>query len=419
MTNIFLKCDNTDAAFSIGRRGENAVTQVTFDFSRWAGEFGAGVVTLLVRRSQDNSAYPVSVEIEGNTAIWLVSNTDTQFAGSGRAEFTYTVNDQVVKSAVYKALVLPDIGEPSATPPDPYETWLDTLVNLGAEVEGYAQEAESAAEDAVAAAGAASELVEHYPFIGDDDFWYAWDADLGGFVSTGVSATGEPGQNGTDGAMVWRSSVGPSYTQGVGYQYSRSNLKPNIGSVKQNDLIFDMSSCRIWVVGFGMGTGIPVTLVGGFKGDDGTDGTDGEDGYSPTVTVTEITGGHRVTITDVDHPSGQSFDVMDGEDGVDGTNGTNGTDGADGYSPTISVSTITGGHRLTITDKNGMRTVDVMDGTNGTNGTDGTNGTTFTPAVSSAGVISWTNDGGKTNPASVDLVAAVLAALPTWTGGSY
>jgi hypothetical protein len=55
----------------------------------------------------------------------------------------------------------------------------------------------------------------------------------------------------------------------------------------------------------------------------------------------------------------------------------------------------------------------------GANGTNGTNGATFTPSVSSAGVLSWTNDGGKTNPPSVDLVAAVLAALPTWTGGAY
>ena len=33
---------------------------------------------------------------------------------------------------------------------------------------------------------------------------------------------------------------------------------------------------------------------------------------SPTVTVTEITDGHRLTITDKDHPGGQTFDIMDG-----------------------------------------------------------------------------------------------------------
>jgi hypothetical protein len=37
-------------------------------------------------------------------------------------------------------------------------------------------------------------------------------------------------------------------------------------------------------------------------------------------------------------------------------------DGADGFSPTISVSPITGGHRITITDKNGTKYVDVEDG---------------------------------------------------------
>ena len=39
----------------------------------------------------------------------------------------------------------------------------------------------------------------------------------------------------------------------------------------------------------------------------------GEDGYSPEVTIEDITHGHRVTITDEDHPTGQSFNVMDGD----------------------------------------------------------------------------------------------------------
>lgn len=50
----------------------------------------------------------------------------------------------------------------------------------------------------------------------------------------------------------------------------------------------------------------------GEDGPQGPQGADGADGVSPTITITTITGGHRVTITDADHPSGQSFDVMDG-----------------------------------------------------------------------------------------------------------
>lgn len=51
---------------------------------------------------------------------------------------------------------------------------------------------------------------------------------------------------------------------------------------------------------------------GEFDGPQGPTGPAGDDGVSPAVTITTITRGHRVTITDAEHPSGQSFDVMDG-----------------------------------------------------------------------------------------------------------
>ena len=58
----------------------------------------------------------------------------------------------------------------------------------------------------------------------------------------------------------------------------------------------------------------------GDKGDAGPSGADGPagpagtDGVSPTVAVAAVPGGHRVTITDQNHPDGQTFDVMDGTD---------------------------------------------------------------------------------------------------------
>ena len=104
------------------------------------------------------------------------------------------------------------------------------------------------------------------------------------------------------------------------------------------------------------------------------------DKHLPTASVTEITGGHKVTITDVEHS--ESFLVMDGDDGyspeiglVSAPNGTKVNistktgsksfvvyDGDDGYSPEISVTEIEGGHRISITDKTKTSTVDVMDG---------------------------------------------------------
>ena len=57
----------------------------------------------------------------------------------------------------------------------------------------------------------------------------------------------------------------------------------------------------------------------GEKGGTGADGQPGKDGTSPTVTVTEITGGHRVSIIDANGT--KTFDVMDGVDGEDGADG--------------------------------------------------------------------------------------------------
>lgn len=91
----------------------------------------------------------------------------------------------------------------------------------------------------------------------------------------------------------------------------------------------------------------------------------GKNGVSPTVTVTNISGGHRVTITDA--TSTHTFDVMDGEQGEQGENGV---------SPDVSVREIVGGHIVTITDATGSESFTVMNGQDGGQGEQGPAGTT-------------------------------------------
>lgn len=140
------------SAITLGRRGENEVTQVVVDFSSWVEEFGAGVITLLAMRSRDSSAYPIVLTLDGSTATWDVTSTDTAFKGSGRAEFIYTVGEQIAKSVVFNTVVMQDIGEPSETPPDPYEDWLERLTELGAETQANAEAAQQSAENAAQSA---------------------------------------------------------------------------------------------------------------------------------------------------------------------------------------------------------------------------------------------------------------------------
>lgn len=131
------------------------------------------------------------------------------------------------------------------------------------------------------------------------------------------------------------------------------------------------------------GTTVTVTLTDdttqqffvqrGPQGISGQDGSDGSDGVSPEVTIENITDGHRVTITDAEHPSGQSFDVMNGSNGQDGS------DGSDGVSPVVTVTSITGGNRVTITDAEhpSGQSFDVMNGQAGSDGSDGADGGVF------------------------------------------
>lgn len=110
-------------------------------------------------------------------------------------------------------------------------------------------------------------------------------------------------------------------------------------------------------------------------GQTGSTGPAGSDGVSPAVSVTEITGGHRVTITDA--TGTKTVDVMDGAPGAagqDGQDGAPGQDGQDGVSPTVSVTSITGGYRITVTDADGVHTADVMDGQDGAAGIPGQDG---------------------------------------------
>ena len=73
---------------------------------------------------------------------------------------------------------------------------------------------------------------------------------------------------------------------------------------------------------------------------------------------------------------------FDGKDGKDGKNGVDGKNGQDGYTP--------------------VKGVDYFDGEKGTDGYTPQKGTDYYTAADKA-----------------EMVSTVLAALPTWTGGSY
>ena len=104
-----------------------------------------------------------------------------------------------------------------------------------------------------------------------------------------------------------------------------------------------------------------------------------------------------------------------GPQGPQGEQGPKGEDGADGVSITSVKQTTTssadgGTNVITVTLSNGTTsTFNVKNGSKGSTGSKGdtgaagANGVTFTPSVDSAGNLSWTNNGGLTNPSTVNI----------------
>lgn len=76
----------------------------------------------------------------------------------------------------------------------------------------------------------------------------------------------------------------------------------------------------------------------GKDGADGADGIDGDDGISPVVTVADVAGGHRVTITDA--MGSHVFDVRDGERGPAGEQGPTGRQGPPGSDASVTSDSI-------------------------------------------------------------------------------
>ena len=229
----------------------------------------------------------------------------------------------------------------------------DPSADIGAQIVEQARDAAKKAEDA---AEQAEEAIGYMPKIVDGT-WWVYDAETETWADTGIQAEGFCIVDYVPSVDDLPTSAPPGAGYGVGteppfsiYFYTESDGWVNNGTLQGPAGV----SPTVAVTDITGGHRVTITDAAGsssFDVMDGTDGSPGTPGVSPTVTVTDITGGHRVTITDA---AGSSiFDVMDG------------ADGSPGVSPTVTVTDITGGHRVTITDATGSQSFDVMDGAGG------------------------------------------------------
>ena len=230
---------------------------------------------------------------EASTSATNAGNSATSASGSATSAST-----NALKSEGYA------VGKQNGTDvtsESPY--YENNAKHYAEEASSSASSAASSANDAASSARDAAAWSANPPYIGANGNWYVYDVQTSAYVDSGIDA---------------------SITVTVG---STSTLSPGSSATVTNS-----GTSTDPILNFGIPQGIA--------------------GTSPEVTITSITDGHTVTITDAEHPTGQSFDVM------------NGTDGTDGISPEVEITNITGGHRVTFTDADHPtgQSFDVMDG---------------------------------------------------------
>ncbi len=144
-----------DYSLQLGRRGENGVCALVFDFADWVAELGPGIAQIVARRAREETAYPVNSEQQGSTVRWIVSATDTACPGYGEAQLIYRVGGQVAKTRTYKTYTADSVTWPEDVP-GPEQNFLDQMLKAGAEVKAgalAAKESERRAAQSAAQSG--------------------------------------------------------------------------------------------------------------------------------------------------------------------------------------------------------------------------------------------------------------------------
>lgn len=297
----------------LGKQGENEALKIIFDVSRLIAEYGEGVAVVTHMRSKDTAPYVKVTERDGVNVTWNVNDTDTLFEGSGKANLMWNVNGVTVKTIDFDTYVFPSISG-IVTVPDALESWYNEMIEY---INSVAVD-DSKIEDIVL------EYLAEHP------------------IDAPVTSV-----NSKIGAVILTST--------------------DVGALSESELDSAINTALAQAVASGDFKGEK-----GDKGDKGDQGIQGIQGIQGEKGDTGATGAQ-------------------GEQGLKGDKGDTGASGSDGVSPTVSMTSVSGGTELTITDVNGSHTTTILNGTNGTNGANGQDGQDLVhqgETVSSYGTVS-------------------------------
>lgn len=285
--------------------GEENALRVAFDLQEFEAHWPGGVPALLVRRpisSMDAAAYPVPLSVDGRTAFWTVSASDTECSGYGKAQLQWRVGGTLAKSCVYDTVCAPSLLAGDAPPDAPSKAWFEAIQG---QIGDLSKLTTKAKENLVAAINEAARTGGGSGGAGPIDMRVA-----NGYI-----------QYSNDGGETWENLItvedlkgdkgetGPKGEQGP---------KGDPGAKGADGITPTIGANGNWYLG-DEDTGKPSRGEKGDPGAKGADGAAGKDGYSPEATVTPINGGAKIIIKDRNGTT--SANVMNGAQGPQGPKG--------------------------------------------------------------------------------------------------
>ena len=287
-----------DGLSCIGYQTENNRTEVWFNISDIMEEFPGGLATLFILRPGETEEYPsITTRMEETNLVWVVQAYDLEKRGIVEAQVVYTVENVVAKRKVYSFYVDRSIQNVSSAPPT-WEDWKQELLAAASEVHGEIEAAEATLDEKVADAEAAKMDAES---ARDEAVSAKEDAESA--KDDAVDAKDDAETAKADAEIAKDAAVEAQGKAEAAQDAAEAAQSAAETAVSHYPVVIN-GYWNVWDVQAGKYVSTGVKALG-------------EDGFSPTVVVTEIENGHRVTITDASGP--HTFDVMDGQGGSAGT----------------------------------------------------------------------------------------------------
>lgn len=126
----------------LGKQNEKNVRSFIFDCNALENEFPNGNPELVILRPFESVPYFAMLENKGeNKYEWTVNNYDTNRDGYGEAELRWYSGNALCKSIKIQTVIKESISVDAVTPPDPFISWVDKVLEASAKAKQYADEA--------------------------------------------------------------------------------------------------------------------------------------------------------------------------------------------------------------------------------------------------------------------------------------